>query len=510
MNVFQSAITSISLVLLFFSGLLLISKSSDQSYGPHELTTAVPTKVGNRNFRSLAGNGAIRRGVCSQVKYGNLTWEDEVDLKTLELNELMIHLDHPSYVSPPNQYGVGGMGPVVVDIGLYIHKISNVDVGFNTFFMEGFIDLVWCDSRLKFETNNDYKKHYYLEADAAKELEEIWWPDMTFVNEIGKRTTENQELVIESDGTVDYREKFAVNLTTNFDTRRFPFDKQILTAEIESFAWNSTTLEFHVETDLVGFSDDFRIPEFEMKRIDEHVEIKQEPRDRYPFSDLVTEFYIQRNPRYYVVKVIIPLSMVVAISWSVFWMDCWELGDRMAISFTGILTAVAYQFVVADKLPSHVSDTFLDNFILLAFFNLIFTVIINILVHRGHTNGYCDEAIFIDKICRILFPIMFVIGSLSLAGVQLLAGGIPTGAVLGVTFASLTTVAGLIAVFVIQKRKKRRLRKISRFLGTKTESERVLQAKRKELRQYDSDDHSRDSLEIEVMIKSMDENIDRS
>jgi len=254
------------------------------------------------------------------VKYGNLKWDGEVDPRTLQLNDLMLHLDHPAYVSPPNQYGINDMGPVIVDIGLFIHQISQVDVGFNTFFMEGFVDLVWCDSRLKFEVEKAHKKkHYFLEADAAKELEEIWWPDLTFVNEINKRTIENQELVIEHDGTVEYREKFAVLLTSNFDTRRFPFDEQVLTAEIESFAWNATTLEFHVETDLVGFSRDFRIPEFEMKGIHEHMEIKQEPRDRYPFSDLVTDFYIQRDPRYYVMKVMVPLSLIVAISWSVFW-----------------------------------------------------------------------------------------------------------------------------------------------------------------------------------------------
>ena len=194
--------------------------------------------------------------------------------------------------------------------------------------------MCWCDTRVAFNSSKHYdKKRIFLETDAAKELEEIWWPDVTFVNEVGKRTTENQELIIESDGTVEYREKFGVKLHSNFETKDFPFDSQVLIAEIESFAWNASTLLFHVEEDLVGFDEDFDIPEHVMTGIDEHLEIKQEARDRHPFSDLVTEVYVSRVPTYYITKVIVPLTLIVGISWSVFWMNCWELGDRMAIFF---------------------------------------------------------------------------------------------------------------------------------------------------------------------------------
>lgn len=521
-NFQQSTIVLVSLVFFVFGVSLLVSDPKDRTFRLNDdqnlrrLAVETPTELPDR--RNLAGYDAVRKGKCSEVPYGNLTWENELDPFSLPMNELMIHLDHPAYVAPPNKYGVNGMGPVIVDIGLFIHQISEVDIGYNSFFMEGFVDLVWCDSRLKFDASESYKKkHYYLEKDAEKELEEIWWPDLTFVNEIGKRSSENLELVIENDGTIEYREKFAVHLHSSFVTKQFPFDKQVLTAEIESFAWNASTLVFHVEEDLVGYSHNFRIPEFEMKGIHEHVEVKQEARDRYPFSDLVTDFYIQRNPGYYVTKVLIPLSLIVAISWSVFWMDCWDLGDRMAISFTGILTAVAYQFIISDKLPSHVSDTFLDNFILLAFFNLVFTVVINILVHRGHSNGYCNEAIFIDKVCRILFPVMFILGNMCLALVQLIGEGLPSGAVMGVTFASLGVVVALIAIYVIQKRRKKQIRKVSRFLGTKTKSERVSQSpknrhKYKIKHHYDSDDQSGDSFDqfkgIKAMIKKKDDNID--
>ncbi len=48
-----------------------------------------------------------------------------------------------------------------------------------------------------------------------------------------------------------------------------------------------------------------------------------------------------------------PLLLIVAISWAVFWMDYEDmnLADRMSVSFTSVLTVVAFDFVSSDSLP---------------------------------------------------------------------------------------------------------------------------------------------------------------
>eukprot|EP00562_Extubocellulus_spinifer_P021137 CAMPEP_0178624048 /NCGR_PEP_ID=MMETSP0698-20121128/7152_1 /TAXON_ID=265572 /ORGANISM="Extubocellulus spinifer, Strain CCMP396" /LENGTH=537 /DNA_ID=CAMNT_0020263149 /DNA_START=61 /DNA_END=1675 /DNA_ORIENTATION=+ len=321
-----------------------------------------------------------RSGSCSKVPYGNLVLEKKSKLETLPLNELMIQLQKPPFVTPPNPYG-----PTIVDIGLYVYEIAKIDPGENSFVMEGFVDLVWCDPRLRFDVNTTdpfaRKQHVYLEKDAEKELEYIWWPTLFFVNEVMPRRIENEELIIYADGTVEYREKFGVELSTNYDMKHFPFDSQTLIVELESFSWPSNVLEFHIEhEDLVGFSDEFDVPEYNVQGIEEHLEERMGPRDRHAFSELVAEIYVTRDPVYYVTKVMVPLGIIVCISWAVFWMDGDDLADRMAISFTGVLTSVAYQFIVAESLPRHIYNTFLDNFVLTSFIMMALTIIENICV----------------------------------------------------------------------------------------------------------------------------------
>jgi hypothetical protein len=54
--------------------------------------------------------------------------------------------------------------------------------------------------------------------------------------------------------------------------------------------------------------------------------------------------------------------ILIALSWAVFWMDRESLGDRMDISFIGILTVVAFQIVVSDQLPRISYFTIVSSF----------------------------------------------------------------------------------------------------------------------------------------------------
>eukprot|EP00980_Cylindrotheca_fusiformis_P011376 scaffold2638_cov114-Cylindrotheca_fusiformis.AAC.4 len=415
------------------------------------LESSSSTTITEGTQRSTDSGNRERFGSCGMVPYGSLVFEEEIDLLDLPLNELMIQLDHPPYVSPPNPDG-----PVIVDIGVYVHGISDLDPGANTFAMEGYLDLLWCDARMKFNSSSAGRdSHTFLENDAEKEIEEIWWPAVAFVNEVTRRTTENQELIINSDGTIEYREKFFVTLSSNYDMVRFPFDEQILVAEIESFAWNSDILQFHIEDDLVGFSTEFDIPEHSLTEIHEHIETSMEARDRHPFSELIAEFHIVRNPTYYLTKVVIPLTLIVCISWAVFWMESNDLPNRMAISFTGVLTSVAYQFIVSDILPRHIYNTFLDNFVLLSFIIMTLTVVVNIAVNSLVNKGHARNAIMVDKVCQVVFPACFFSSAFILAGAQAVAkDNLSRGGVVGISVVLVLACLCLLAWRVRQYLKK--------------------------------------------------------
>ena len=311
-----------------------------------------------------------------------------------------------TFAEPPNPDG-----PVLVDMGLYIIQITAINVADNTFRMEGFMDLVWCDPRLAYSAaETGRQEEIYLEEAANDKIEEIWWPDVEFVNEAGAAEIENIELIILPDGTINYQERFNAELEAHYDLRQFPFDRQLLEIEVESFAWDNEYLVLHQEEDKIGFSTEFQIPEWEIKGVDTAIEDKQEIRDRKPFSEFLMEIEVARLYSYYQWKILLPLIILVAISWSVFWMVGDGLADRMSVSLTGILTIVAYQFVVADGLPKVSYFTLMDSILTLSFVMMALTIMQNIYVNTLYLHEKEDAATWWDKLCRWLFPVSYFSG----------------------------------------------------------------------------------------------------
>ena len=59
-----------------------------------------------------------------------------------------------------------------------------------------------------------------------------------------------------------------------------------------------------------------------------------------------------RQTGYYVLKVILPLVLIVIMSWVVFWIDPNEPGTQISVAVTSILTLVAYRFMIDSLLPN--------------------------------------------------------------------------------------------------------------------------------------------------------------
>jgi len=336
---------------------------------------------------------------CQNVTYGSINTVAEQDVSP----------EIPHFVVPPN-----AEGPVTVDVGVFIEGISNIDPVNNTFTVEGFLDLIWCDPREGFNPEElGWHEKIFLEDDARGELQLIWWPDINFPTQVGGRDTENLELIVFEDGTVEYAERFAVTIEANFDLRQFPFDSQRLRIEIESLAWSEEYMIFHEGEDLIGFSEAFDLPEWEWDAetdLSTHIESVQELRDDEPFSQFVIDLTVHRLPTFFLVKVLLPMALIVALSWAVFWMDESTLGERLGISFTGLLTVVAYQFIIGDSLPRLSYITFMDAMINYSFFMMALTVVVNVFVHILRRDGNATLALRIDQRSRLLFPLIYVIG----------------------------------------------------------------------------------------------------
>ena len=107
--------------------------------------------------------------------------------------------------------------------------------------------------------------------------------------------------------------------------------------------------------------------------------------------------------------------LVVMLSWSVFWMDRSSLGDRINISFIGILTVVAYQVVVSEILPRISYLTLMNGFLNISFVAMCASAVINLVVGSLDQRKKSAVGDRVDHSCRWIFPLTYF-GLLLLSG----------------------------------------------------------------------------------------------
>jgi hypothetical protein len=121
------------------------------------------------------------------------------------------------------------------------------------------------------------------------------------------------------------------------------------------------------------------------------------------------EVGVLRKYGFYIWKVLVPLFIIVAISWVVFWMSHDGLARRAGVSVTGILTVIAYQFIISESLPRVSYLTALDKIMLLSVVMIAATMLINIFAGRfGPERSHMTERV--DSVCRWAFPLLYIGG----------------------------------------------------------------------------------------------------
>lgn len=309
-------------------------------------------------------------------------------------------------------------GPTPVELGFFVTELRDIDPVRGSFHFQGSFHVLWCDSRLAFDPEEAGTEERVLLGSAANaEFERIWNPRGFPVNRAGNFEVTERVLRIRHDGSLRQDLNVSVDLATRFDLRRFPFDRQNLELNVESSAWNRDQVRLVPTPSHTGFSDDFEIPEWKILQVTNHVEEVAVLRSDVPFERAVIEIEIERQSGFYLWKGILPLVVIVAISWSVFWMSDERFAGRSRISATGVLTIVAYQFVLGEGLPRVAYLTVLDKIMIISFGLLAVTTLESLLVSRQPEGS--EAAHRIDRASRLLFPLVYGL----LVGVVLLTSG---------------------------------------------------------------------------------------
>ncbi len=316
-------------------------------------------------------------------------------------------------------------------MGFNLVNITDVGEKDETLDFDGAIYLEWDDPRLAYAaedygmpadwTPGDYSKaptRVYQGDYAVKELFEGWRPHIVIPNGIGNRSATNMAISIWPDGRVEYSEVFYARVETPMDLRRFPFDTQLLEVFFHPFLYDRNDVILVPDDRLARtWNQNMGVADWIRKNVtmqERGVDIAYFDESRTEISEFVVTVEIKRRPTHMIISILFPMVLLVSLTWSKFWMDNETLANRVNITFIGILSVVAYYFVILGNIPEVSYLTLMDAFIISTFVILAAGVVVTVSVENYTGEDKAAVARRVDRVCRWAFPLAYFLSSVIL------------------------------------------------------------------------------------------------
>jgi hypothetical protein len=310
--------------------------------------------------------------------------------------------------------------PTVVNVGVFLADILDLNEVNETFQIELVTLAEWDDPRLAFDPAVEGTETKLFQGQFQfNEVFAGWWPQFVIINEIGAGDISAIQIEVRADGRVRYLEARNVTLETPMKLQPFPFDRQTLEARMVAFGNNSREVLLQVNEQMSGASEEHamnngrvNIAQWRLLNLDVKPGLSNQ---RYygearPVSELLFTITLQREWASIFWKVILPLIILVLLMWAIFWMEVDNLSERLNVAFIGILTIVAYQFLIEGSMPRISYFTFTDTVLLYSFVVMCLSVLESLVLTSMCKAGHKAAAQRVDHVARWAFPLIYFAG----------------------------------------------------------------------------------------------------
>jgi hypothetical protein len=294
-------------------------------------------------------------------------------------------------------------GPTTVHFMVFIVDIDDIDDAAQNFTANVYLRLRWKDARLANPQG----------AIRQIPMKEVWNPRVLLANQQGLVSRSLPEVVqVNPDGTVIYHQRYTGKLSQPLKLAEFPRDMHNFIVQFVGTGYQATDLTF--EPDLLrdvrggSMADTLSLTDWKILAY-ETVVAPYAPIEEINAAAFAFQFTAKRYVGYYLWQVVLPLAVVVIMSWAAFWVGREHIGVRIAVATSSILTLIAHRFVLASLLPRLPYMTRLDYFtvgstllVLLALITVIGTGFLSAHRHERQAGS-------IDLWARGTFPGAFLL-----------------------------------------------------------------------------------------------------
>lgn len=307
--------------------------------------------------------------------------------------------------------GEGG-NRIRVSLGIYIVDFARINLREESFDMAGYLDTSWTDPTIALKGEERRGKVRRFRPG------QIWSPALEFVNAVEQVVTEREgDLYVDDDGRATQRVRFSHKFQSPFHLARFPFDSQTLTIVIAPFDPFAKDLDLVIDEDRVGRLAEASVTDWDIL----DVEARVEPSGSGPGDErFLFQVKVDRRSTFFVWRVLLPMTLLVMASWTVFWFDVTVLQPQVSTGLAILLSLVTFTYAVDFSLPKVAYLTFIDRYTIMAFAFVLAVLLAVTVMHVVLRSRGPEAAARIQSRLRSAFPGAFLVAIITTACLTLL------------------------------------------------------------------------------------------
>ena len=285
-------------------------------------------------------------------------------------------------------------GPTPVTLNVYFFDVDEIDDVKQLFSVDMFIRIRWHDPRLALPEDQRIGQMRTVPRD------KVWNPKGLITNDRGLQLQLPLVVAVDDLGNVLYRQRATGTLSFESQLQRFPFDTQYLPLDIVSYAYSPDEVIWSEDSGFIGDPSSITAEGWKFRVLAPATSEFSIPGTGLARPRLTYQIEAERDFQYYLLTLFLPMSLIIFMSWTVFWLQPDIVPARIAISTASIFSLIAFGFSIRLSLPRvsylTIADTFVIGCTLMVFLALGVAVIGSRMANANHM----DEALRINAIAR--------------------------------------------------------------------------------------------------------------
>ena len=200
--------------------------------------------------------------------------------------------------------------------------------------------------------------------------------------------------------------RIQASLNSPIDLRNFPFDKQKMQIIIEDKKYTTDEIQYVAKKETSGIEESIAFTGWNIDGWD--AEVKDHYYKVYDstYSQFVFDINISRIALSAFIKTFLPVFFILLVVLFSFLLDPDKITNRLAMAGSSLVAAVMFHISISNQIPPVGYLTFADKFMVLTYFILLMSFILNITLMELQEKKKIE---LVEKIHRMTEYSMFII-----------------------------------------------------------------------------------------------------